>query len=253
MLFSGKTVVVTGASSGIGRALAVGFCSDGANVVGIGRTRGHVEEVARLCEHGRAHFAVGDIARPRDVESLFAEAIGRFGKVDILVNNAAVYPKAAFVDSPADDWARAIQTNVVGMAFCCRAALPGMLAQGFGRILNLGSLAWKNPIPNSSAYSASKAAVRVLTRALAMEVDRRRYPDVLINEFLPGSVRTGMSERGIDPAEVYPHARVVANLPRGGPTGVTFLQSTIYFENRGLRARLQRLIARALGRPVHDS
>ena len=100
------------------------------------------------------------------------------------------------------------------------------------------------PISNSSAYSVSKGAVRVFTRALATEIDRSRYPDVLINELLPGVVRTRMSDAGEDPKDVYAHARFVASLPPNGPTGRTFLRSALYIENHGLRARVRRLIAR---------
>jgi len=244
MVLSGKTVVVTGAGSGIGRAIAAGFCSDGANVMGIGRTGADLEQTARLCEAGRMQFVVGDVARPDDTERLFSAAVQRYGKVDILVNNAALYPKVAFLESSHEEWSRVIQTNVVGMALCCRAVLPGMLERGFGRIVNLGSLAWLGPIPNSSAYSASKGAVRPFTRALAAEIDRSRYPDVLINELLPGIVKTRMSENGEDPAEIYRHARFVASLPRNGPTGKTYLQSALYVEHHGLRARLRRFISR---------
>jgi len=244
MSFTGRCVVVTGAGSGIGRAIAMGFCSDGATVLGIGRTRGDLEETARQCGAGRMHFVVGDVGRPEDVERLFSEAARLLGKVDILVNNAALYPKAPFLGSTHEEWSRTIQTNVVGLAHCCRLALPGMLERGFGRIINLGSLAWMGPIPNSSAYSASKGAVRAFTRALATEIDRSRYPDVLINELLPGVVRTRMSDAGEDPKDVYAHARFVASLPPNGPTGRTFLRSALYIENHGLRARVRRVIAR---------
>ena len=244
MIFSGKSVVVTGAGSGIGRAIAAGFCADGATVIGIGRTEADLAETARLCEAGRMHFIVGDVGRSEDVARLFSEADRLCGKVDILVNNAALYPKTSFLGSAHEDWSRVIQTNVVGLADCCRMALPGMLKRGFGRIINLGSLAWMGPISNSSAYSVSKGAVRVFTRALATEIDRSRYPDVLINELLPGVVRTRMSDAGEDPKDVYAHARFVASLPPNGPTGRTFLRSALYIENHGLRARVRRLIAR---------
>jgi NAD(P)-dependent dehydrogenase (short-subunit alcohol dehydrogenase family) len=247
MDFTEKTVVVTGAGSGVGRAIAIGFCSEGANVMGIGRTRADLEETARLCGPDRMHFVVGDVARPDDVARLFSEAVKRHGKVDILVNNAALYPKVAFLESSHEEWGRVIETNVIGMALCCREALPGMLARAFGRIINLGSFAWKQPIPNSSAYSASKGAVRAFTKALATEIDRNRYPDVLVNELLPGMVRTRMSETGADPMDVYPHARFVASLPRNGPNGQTFVQSTLLIEDYGLRARLKRFLARASG------
>ena len=247
MDFSDKTVVVTGAGSGIGRAIAVGFCSDGASVMGIGRTSGDLEETARLCTAKTMHFVVGDVAQPEDVGRLFSEAIRRHGKVDILVNNAALYPKVAFLESPHEEWSRVISTNVIGMALCCRVALPGMLARGFGRIINVGSFAWKGPIRNSSAYSVSKAAVHVLTKSLATEIDRSQYPDVLINELLPGVVRSRMTEIGADSMDVYPHARFVASLPRNGPTGQTFVQSALHVEDYGLRARLKRFLARASG------
>lgn len=244
MNLSDKTVVVTGAGSGIGRAIAVGFCSDGASVIGMGRTRGNLEETARLCAVGKMHFVAGDVSRQEDVDRLFSEAFSRHGRVDILVNNAALYPKVAFLESSHEDWSRVITTNVVGMALCCRMALPGMLARGFGRIINVGSFAWKGPIPNSSSYSVSKAAVHVLTKSLATEIDRRQYPDVLVNELMPGVVKTRMSETGIDPNDVYPHVRFVASLPRNGPTGRAFVQSTLYVEDYGLRARLKRFLAK---------
>lgn len=244
LLFSGKSVIVTGAGSGIGRALAIGFCGDGATVVGFGRTSSDLEGTAHQCG-GRMHCVVGDLARAEDVERLFAEAHRRCGKVDILVNNAASYPKQSFIDSTADAWAAAIQINVVALAHCCRLALPGMLARGYGRIINLGSMAWLSPIPASTAYSTSKAAVMAFTRALATEIDSGRYPDVLVNELLTGIVKTRMSDDGIAPAEVYPHARHVALLPAGGPTGQVFLQSTLLVEKPGLRTRLRRVLSRA--------
>jgi NAD(P)-dependent dehydrogenase (short-subunit alcohol dehydrogenase family) len=193
------------------------------------------------------HFVVGDVARPDDVVQLFSEAVHRHGKVDILVNNAALYPKVAFLASSHEEWSRVICTNVIGVALCCREALPGMLERGFGRIINIGSFAWKGPIPNSSAYSASKGAVRALTKALASEIDRSRYPDVLINELVPGVFRTRMSDTGADPMSVYPHVCFIASLPRNGPTGQTFVQSTLLIEDYGLRARLKRFVARASG------
>ena len=142
MDFSDKTVIVTGAGSGIGRAFAAGFCADGASVMGIGRTSADLEETALLCRPGKMHYITGDVARPDDVVRLFSDAVARYGKVDILVNNAALYPKVAFLDSSHEEWSQAICTNVIGMALCCRMALPGMLERGFGRIINLGSFAW---------------------------------------------------------------------------------------------------------------
>lgn len=246
MRFEGKTVVITGAGSGVGRALAMGFCGDGAEVVGIGRTLDDLAATAERCA-GRMHYVVGDIAREADVERLFAETQSRHGRVDVLVNNAALYPKVRFLDGSHADWAYVFETNVLGLALCCRRALPGMLERGHGRILNVGTFAWRRPIPASSAYSASKAAVRAFTKALAAEIDRERYPDVLVNELLPGVFRSRMSDTGEDPAAAYPHARFVASLPARGPTGETFVRSTLFVEDDGLRARSRRFLSRLSG------
>ncbi len=241
-IFEGKTVVVTGAGSGVGRGLAIGFARDGANVVGIGRTERDLAETAAQCG-GAMAFVVGDVRLEADVERLFAEAERLHGRVDILVNNAAVYPKRSVLECPVEEWSRTLEINVVGMYLCCRRALPGMLERGYGRILNLGSFAWRQPIPHSSAYAASKGAVRALSRAIASEVDRSRYPDVLVNELIAGVFRTRMSDTGADPMEGYQHARTVASLPAGGPHGETFARSEVFVEDPpGLRERLRNLV-----------
>lgn len=247
MDFSGKTVIVTGAGSGIGRAAAVGFCADGAQVVGIGRTQAALEQTVALCRPGTMSFIVGDVANPADVERLFAQARERTGRVDVLVNNAALYPRQGFLEGTHDDWKRVIEVNVIGMALCCRMALPGMLESGHGRIVNLGSFAWRGPIPRSSAYSVSKGAVGPLTKAIAGEIDRGRHPDVLVNQLMPGIVRTRMSESGEEAEAIYPHIRFVASLPAGGPSGETFVQSRLYEEQVGRRTRLKRWLKKTLG------
>lgn len=248
MLFEGKVVVVTGAGSGIGRGFAVGFARDGAHVVGISRTASDLARTAELCGPGRMHSVTGDVSVAADVDRLFAETLARHGRVDVLVNNAALYPKTRFLDTPFPEWAHVIQTNVLGMAYCCYKALPGMLERGHGRILNIGTFAWRGPIAGASAYSVSKAAVPPLTKALAAEIDRERYPDVLVNELLPGVFRTRMTDHGEDPMDAYRHARVLASLPAGGPTGMTFLRSEIFVEYVGIRAKLRRIAAKLVGR-----
>jgi NAD(P)-dependent dehydrogenase (short-subunit alcohol dehydrogenase family) len=243
-VFEGKVVVVTGAGSGIGRGIAAGFCRDGAQVVGLGRTRSTLEETARRYGGGRMHVVVGDAASAEDVDRLFREVRARFGRTDILINNAAVYPKVSFLESSMTEWARVMEVNVVGVARCCHLALPGMLERGYGRVVNVGSMAWKAPLPQSSSYAASKAALRALTRAIAAEIDHERYPNVLVNELLPGIFRTSMSEGGEDPMSAYDHVRTVAALPSGGPHGQTFEKSALQPEDERLKTRAKRILAR---------
>lgn len=222
---AGRTLVVTGAGGGIGRALAVGFSHDGARVAGLGRGAADLEETGRLCAEKAFLPVVGDVARPDDVERLFEAAEASFGSVDVLVNNAGVFPHARFVESDWSDWTGAIDTNLLGAALCIRRALPGMLERGFGRIVNITSLAGEEPLRRGSAYSVSKAALIALTRSVAKEINRKRYPDLLVNNVHPGPTRTSMNQEGQDPAAVYPHVRFVVALPRGGPTGQTFRHS----------------------------
>lgn len=245
-IFNGKTIVVTGAGSGIGRGFAIGFARDGATVIGIGRTESDLAETASQCG-GAMHYVVGDVSVAADVERLFAQAEGLTGRVDVLVNNAAVYPKVGVLEGSAEEWIRTFEINVIGMYLCCRRALPGMLERGYGRILNMGSFAYRRPIANSSAYSASKGAVRALTRAIAAEIDRTRYPDVLVNELMAGVFRTRMSDTGEDPSAGYGSARFAASLRAGGPHGETIVHTAIHEEDPpGLRTRVVRKLRRVV-------
>lgn len=248
MIFEGKNVLITGAGMGVGRGLAAGFAKDGANVVGLGRTQSALDETAQEYCAGRMLAIGADVSSAQDVERAVSEAESHFGGIDILINNAAIYPKQLFLESDIEDWAHAIDINVVGMARMCHRVLPGMLERRSGRILNVGSYAWKGPIPKANAYSVSKGAVHILTKSLAVEVDPATYPDVLINEFLPGIVHTRMTpEGGDDPMGVYAHASLVASLPAGGPHGQVFLKSELDQEDAG-GSGLKRLVKRLLGR-----
>lgn len=236
-------VIVTGAGSGIGAALAAGFARDGFRVVAFARRVS--QERSDKHAAGEPMQIQGDVSKRADVDRLFADVMATHGRVDVLINNAAVYPRDPFVGSDFSRWDYAVATNVTGLAYCCHVALPGMLSRGYGRILNVGSFCWRGPIPNSSAYSATKAAVTVLTRAMALEIDRAAHPNVLVNEFVPGVYRTGMSDHGDPPEAAYPHARALVELPAGGPHGAVFLRSELYREQGGLLSRIKR---RLLGR-----
>ncbi len=230
-MVEGKIVVITGAGSGVGRGLAAGFCREGARVVGLGRTEADLAETADRFGEGRMRFVVGAVRQPEDVERLFADAESAHGRVDVLVNNAALYPKERFVEHDMERFAQALQVNVLGVGLTCRRALPGMLERGHGRIVNVGSYAFKDPIPTAAIYSATKGAVDVLTKALAVEVT---HPDVRIYQWMPGVCRTRLTpDLGDDPMTDYAGCRVVATLPAGGPHGRTFLGTELIEEGGG--------------------
>ena len=233
---SGAVVIITGAGGGIGRALAIGFCRDGDRVVGFGRTEQDLFATSKLCEGGRMEPIVGDVASEGDVDRLISRTLQRNGKIDVLINNAAVYPRHRFLKMSPREWAEVIEVNLIGAAMCCRKVLPSMLERAYGRIINMGSFAGRSVIPESSAYSVSKAGITCLTKALAVEIDRTSYPDVLVNEMVPGGIKSGMNPSGDDPATVYPHARTLIDLPAGGPTGRIFIRSELFDEDYSLRA-----------------
>ncbi len=119
MDISKKVIIITGAGSGIGRALAVGFCRDGARVMGMGRTEANLAETSKLCEGQGMDYIVGDVTSEKDVNSLVDRTIEKYVQIDILINNAGVYPQNKFVDSSYEEWAKVIEINLLGAALCC--------------------------------------------------------------------------------------------------------------------------------------
>ena len=190
MRLSDRTAVVTGGSRGIGFAVARALLQQGANVVITG-TRDSVEKAADdLRRDTLADRVVGikaDVRSYSAVEAVFAAAAERFGRVDVLVNNAGVGAFTPVADMTLDDWHKVIDTNLTAVFYCCRAALPHLRRQG-GWIINISSLASKNPFVNGAAYCASKAALNAFSESLMQEV---RYDGIRVAYVLPGSVNTG--------------------------------------------------------------
>jgi NAD(P)-dependent dehydrogenase (short-subunit alcohol dehydrogenase family) len=186
-----RVCVVTGASRGIGRATAAAFCSEGAAVLLTGRSEDALARAAHACRDagGRADTLVLDITAPDAGERLLSGCIERYGRIDVLVNNAgtsAATPLQALAD---EDWQTQWELHVMGPMRLMRAAAPAMAEQGWGRIVNVCSSSGKRPSRTNAAYSVTKAAELSLSRAFA---DEYAASGVLINAVAPGPVATGL-------------------------------------------------------------
>lgn len=194
--------IVTGAGAGLGRALSLELISRGVQVVGLGRRQAPLDEVAQNAASTRFHPIVADIGDRENLAGIFARICTEIGPPTLLVNNAAVYPHRDILDETPQSFMDTVGINLGGVFYCCHAVLPHMVDQGFGRIINIGSFADISPAPVSAAYSVSKGAARILTRALVADLGDR-FPDIIINDWMPGILKTqmGLSD-GLDPKDV---------------------------------------------------
>jgi NAD(P)-dependent dehydrogenase (short-subunit alcohol dehydrogenase family) len=193
--FHGKTAIVTGAASGIGREICLAFAEEGMEVFAVDFLEAGAAETAALVvrQGGQAHAIRADISVPNDVSSMFATALAKVGRIDCAVNNAGVNQvvgKTAEIE-PAE-WDRVLRVNLTGTWLCMREQLAHMAARRAGAIVNIASVAALRTLPHHSAYVASKTAVAALTKNAAVE-----YADagIRINAVCPGSVPTGMFEK----------------------------------------------------------
>jgi NAD(P)-dependent dehydrogenase (short-subunit alcohol dehydrogenase family) len=199
---TGKVAIVTGGSRGIGLAIARALVADGVHVTITGRDEAHLAAARKRIEGagpGSVEALPADVRTPADAEHMTSATVARFGGLDILINNAGVGRFVEVADMTPEQWAEVIDTNLSGVFYACRAAIPHLRRRGGGFIVNVSSLAGKNPFSGGAAYCASKAGLNAFSEALMQEV---RYDDIRVSYVMPGSVATGFSSgdeaRGAD-------------------------------------------------------
>jgi NAD(P)-dependent dehydrogenase (short-subunit alcohol dehydrogenase family) len=218
----GKVAVVTGGSRGIGLAIARALVAEGVRVAITGRSASHLSAARRQIEgagHGAVETLQADVRRYDDVRRAVDATASRFGGLDILVNNAGIGIFADVASMTPEQWSDVIDTNLTGVFYACRAAIPHLRARGNGFIINISSLAGKNPFADGAAYCATKAGLNAFSESLMQEL---RYDGIRVSYVLPGSVATAFSsgdaakgaEWKIAAEEV---AEVVVNLLRHDP------------------------------------
>ena len=199
MKLQNRLALITGGGRGIGRSIALEFAREGADVVVAARTSQQVEVVAQEIAESlpsRILPFTCDVSDPNSVEQLFIKVKNAFGRgPDIMVNNAGIAESAPLLKTDDAHWRRHLEINLSGTFYCTRAALGEMVERGWGRIINIASIAGKTGAPYIAAYAASKHGVLGLTRSVALEVAAK---GVTVNAICPGYVDTDMTTRGVE-------------------------------------------------------
>lgn len=207
---SGKTAVITGASKGLGKAMALALGREGARLALVSRNRDQLQAVAKEAHAlgAEAEIFLADVTDEKQVRQLENEVIAKFGKVQILINNAGVNIRKPLIEFTLAEWRAVVDTNLTGAFLLCRSFIPHIKGQGYGRILNLTSIMSHVALAGRTAYAASKAGLLGLTKALALELVSEK---ITVNGISPGPFATELNMPILQDPEA--NAQFISKIP----------------------------------------
>ncbi|PYM35819.1 MAG: 2-deoxy-D-gluconate 3-dehydrogenase [Candidatus Rokuibacteriota bacterium] len=210
MSLAGRVAVVTGASRGLGRAIALALAEAGADVALAARAKRDLEDTGALVQRAgrRALVAPTDVASYAEVEALMGRAVRELGRLDIVVNNAGVAKVAPLAEMTPDDWRFMVDANLTGVFNGCRAAAPHLIAQKSGKVINVASVLGQVGLPGYTLYAATKGGVIALTRALGVEWARH---GIQVNAIAPGWFATDMTDPAFSDPKI--NERLTRDIP----------------------------------------
>jgi 3-oxoacyl-[acyl-carrier protein] reductase len=230
MLLQNKIAIVTGATRGIGKSIALTLAKQGASLLINGNREDLLNKLASDIEKlgQKCLVQVGDISNPVTAAKIVKTTMDNFSRIDILVNNAGINMRTPTLEMNLDDWQKVIDVNLNGTLYCCRAVLPLMIEQKYGKIVNVSSSTAKTPHRNASpSYGASKAGVNYLTQHLALEMAKH---NIYVNAVCPGPIETDMSTQWTDEYRQQVLSRIPLGklgIPQNVADAVLFLTSSM--------------------------
>ena len=243
--------VITGAGTGLGRALSELLSKNNYTVYGLGRSLNTLQETQTRATSDQFNCVQVDISDYSQLKSALDEILSKEGKIDLLINNAAIYPRQSIIAQSAEDWDQCVATNTNAVAYSCMISLPPMIEKGYGRIINVGSWADIDPIADSAAYSCTKGAIHSLTKAVSKDLAAHNT-DVQIFEWIPGHINTQMSDfTGYAPEEIAEKLLSVLSseeFKSGHETAIFEGDQLFNPYGNSIKSKLKSAIKRAIGK-----
>ena len=224
---NGKVAIVTGGSSGIGKATAFGLAANGAHVVLVGRDEKKGSRVSGdICSAGgKAIYIQADVSKADEIAGMVEYTVSKLGRIDILVNAAGISIKSTPTEHVSEEeWDKVLNINLKGAFICCQTVARAMIKQKYGKIVNVGSLQGEMVLPLRAAYAASKGGLKQVTKSMAIEW--AKY-NINVNVVAPGFVRTPMTEQVL--SDEFWYNVVVSNTPLGRPAQPEEISDVILF------------------------